>query len=83
MVLSGRRGEWILKRPATGGIITDKNILVKAIINGVITWLLLPLVMCLIKDANFVDSLISPTTICIAIAAGIGSYIGYVRKTRK
>ena len=55
----------------------NKGNILKAIINGVITWLLIPLAMCLIKDANFVDSLISPGNICVAIAAGAGSYIGY------
>ena len=65
------------------GPAVDKNILLKALINGVLAWIGIALIMMVMKGAAFTTTLLSVTTICIGLAAALGSYIGYVLKQKK
>ena len=60
----------------------DKNILIKSLLNGVITLLALAVILSLVKDVGFVQALIAPYTIAASIAAMVGSYIGFARKAK-
>ena len=60
----------------------DKNILIKSLLNGVISLLVLAVLLSLIKDMSFVQALTVPYTIAVAIAAMVGSYIGFARKAK-
>jgi hypothetical protein len=61
----------------------DKTILGKSLLNGVIAWILIALILFLLKGMAFTQALTAPYTIFMAIAAVIGSYIGYMRKPRR
>ena len=61
----------------------NMNNFVKALINGVLSWLLVALVLNLVKDVNFVQALTAPYTVALAVSALVGSYIGFERKARK
>ena len=61
----------------------NMNNIVKALINGVLSWLLVALVLYLVKGVNFVQALTAPYTVALAITALVGSYIGFERKARK
>ena len=58
-------------------------IIVKSLINGVVSWLLVALIVTLKKDVSFVQVLTEPYTIFLAVAAAFGSYAGYNRKMKK
>ena len=60
----------------------DKNILIKSLLNGVISLLVLAVLLILIKDMSFVQALTKFYTIAVAIAAMVGSYIGFARKAK-
>lgn len=60
----------------------NKNILVKALINGIISLLVLAVLLSLINGMGFMAALMAPYTILAAISAVVGSYIGFVRKAR-
>lgn len=60
----------------------DKNILIKSLLNGVISLLVLAVLLSLIKDMSFVQALTELYTIAVAIAAMVGSYIGFARKAK-
>ena len=55
-----------------------KSIIIKSLINMVLAWLLVALVICLKQDISYVDALTAPYTIYLAIAAGVGSFIGFM-----
>ena len=61
----------------------DKKILIKALINGVVSLLVLAVLLSLIKGAGFMEALMAPYTICIALAAAVCSYIGFMRKAKQ
>ena len=58
----------------------DKNIILKSLINGIITWLVVGLFLSLTKDTTFVETLITPYTLFAASACIGGSFIGFKRK---
>ena len=58
----------------------DKRIIIKALLNGIVTWLVVALVRGLIKDMGFVQTFTAPYTITAAITACLGSYIGFMGK---
>ena len=58
------------------------NILIKSLLNGVISLLVLAVLLSLGKDMSFVQALTVPYTIAAAIAAMVGSYIGFARKAK-
>ena len=61
---------------------TRSNI-TKALVNAILTWLLVALVVCLKRDLPFIDVLTTPYTIVVAIVAGVASYVGmYWRKNK-
>lgn len=60
----------------------DKKSLIKSLLNGVISLLALAVLLSLVKDVNFVQALIAPYTVVTAIAAMVGSYIGFTRKVK-
>ena len=61
----------------------NKNYLIKALINGIITLVILSVLISLIKQRPFMDVLTEPYTIVIAVCAVIGSYIGFMIKKDK
>ena len=61
----------------------NMNNFVKALINGVLSWLLVALVLNLVKDVSFVQALTMPYTVALAASALAVSYIGFERKARK
>ena len=58
----------------------DKNIILKSLINGIITWLVVGLFLSLTKDTTFVEALITPYILFVASACIGGSFIGFKRK---
>ena len=60
-----------------------KNIIVKALAQSVIGWLLLGLILSLVQKVTFVASLTAPSTILIAVSAFFGCCIGYMRKAKR
>jgi len=61
----------------------DKKIIIKALLNGIVSWLVLTLLFVLIKDQSFVQALTAPYTIAAALSAAVGSYIGFMTKVKK
>ena len=60
----------------------DRNILIKSLLNGVISLLVLAVLLSLIKGMSFVQALTVPYTIAVAIVAMVGSFIGFARKAK-
>lgn len=60
----------------------NKNILVKALINGIISLLVLAVLLSLVNGTGFTAALFAPHTIIVALSAAVGSYIGFARKAR-
>ena len=58
----------------------NNNIILKSLINGIITWLVVGLFLSLTKDTTFVEALITPYTLFAASACIGGSFIGFKRK---
>ena len=59
-----------------------KNNIFKALINAVVTLLVLALVLSLMKGVAFAELLVAPFTIAFAVSAGLGSYVGFERKAQ-
>ncbi|MBR3398147.1 MAG: hypothetical protein IKG70_09955 [Lachnospiraceae bacterium] len=61
----------------------DKSNLIKALVNLVLSWLLVAVVLCIKYHISFGAALTRPYTIIIAIVAGVASYVGLmIRKNR-
>ena len=60
----------------------DKNILIKSLLNGVISLLVLAVLLSLRTDMSFVQALTVPYALVVAITAMVGSYIGFARKAK-
>ena len=60
----------------------DKNILIKSLLNGVISLLVLAVLLSLVNGTGFTAALFAPHTIIVALSAAVGSYIGFSRKAR-
>ncbi len=58
------------------------NNFVRALINGVLSWVLVALVLNLVKGVSFVQALTAPYTVALAVSALVASYIGFERKAR-
>ena len=61
----------------------SKNIIIKSLVESLIGWVLLALVMCLTRNITFVQALIAPYSIGLAVSAFVGCCIGYQRKLKK
>ena len=61
----------------------NKTILIKSILNGVISWIAVALILRLVKHVAFTVGLTAPYTIFLALAAIVGSYVGYIRQEKK
>lgn len=61
----------------------NKNIIIKSLLNGVITFFLVAVVLDLAKGIPFGQALVEPYNILLGISATIGSYIGFSRKAMK
>ena len=59
------------------------KIIIKSLVESLISWVVLALVLCLMMDVPFVQSLIAPQSIVIAVSAFVGSCIGFQRKEKK
>lgn len=64
-------------------IILNKSIIIKSLINGVVSYFLVALVLTLIKGQPFGQALTAPYTIFPGVAALVGSVIGFWRKENK
>ena len=53
------------------------NIIIKSLLNGIASCLLLALILTLTKHVDFVQALVEPTTLILAPCAAVGSYFGY------
>ena len=59
------------------------NILVKALANGILGWVVFALITCLKADIRLGEAFVAPASIYAAVAAFIGCYIGYrIRENR-
>ena len=58
----------------------NNNIILKSLINGILTWLVLGLFLSLTKDTTFVEALITPYILFAASTCIGGSFIGFKRK---
>ena len=55
-----------------------KSIIIKSLINMILAWLLVALVICLKQGIGYGEALTAPYSIYLAIAAGVGSFIGFM-----
>ena len=60
-----------------------KNIIVKSLLNGIASFLLVAVVLNLAKGIPFGQALVEPYSIFLGVSAIIGSCIGFSRKTMK
>jgi hypothetical protein len=60
----------------------NMNNIVKALVNGVLSWLLVALVLSLVKDMSLVQAITAPYTVVLAVTAVVSSWIGFERKAR-
>ena len=61
-----------------------KNIFIKAVLNGLLCWVLVALFTCAMHaDLTLSETFFSLPFICVAISGGIGSYIGYLIKENR
>ena len=61
----------------------NKNIIIKSLLNGVISFFLVAVVLDLVKGIPFGQALVEPYNIILGISATICSYIGFSRKAMK
>lgn len=59
-----------------------KIILVKSLLIGLATLLVLALMLSLMKGVAFAELLVAPYTIAFAVSAALGSYVGFERKAQ-
>ena len=59
---------------------SDIKIIIKSLINGIVTWLVVALVLSRMNGLAFAEALVIPYTITAAITACLGSYIGFIGK---
>ncbi len=57
--------------------------LLRALFNGVISWLVLALLFTLVKGMAFTAALLTPYVFGLAIAAAVASYVGFLLKARR
>lgn len=61
----------------------NKNIIIKSLLNGIISFFLVAVVLDLVKGIPFGQALVEPYSIFLGITAIIGSFIGFSRKAMK
>ena len=59
---------------------STKLIIIKSMINTVVTWLLFAMILSVINYVALGQSLIEIHTIILAILTGLSSYVGFLRK---
>ncbi len=59
------------------------KIIIKSLVNGIVSALLLALILTLTKGMNYVDALMAPSTLILAPCAAVGSFIGYTLRAKK
>ena len=63
--------------------LNTNKILVKALANGILGWVVFALITCLKADISLGEAFVAPASIYAAVAAFIGCYIGYrIRENR-
>ena len=60
-----------------------KNIIIKSLVNGILTFVLVALIQHLVKGVAIAQAVIAPYTIFLTISAIVGSYIGFSIKAMK
>ena len=60
-----------------------KNIIIKSLLNGILTFVLVTLVLYLVKGVPFAQTIVAPYTIFLTISAVVGSFIGFSIKAAK
>ena len=62
----------------------NKNKIIKALLNGAISFLAVALIQSLVKGMPITQTLVEPYTLILGPCAAIGSYIGYtIRENKK
>ena len=61
----------------------NKNMLIKVLINGIVTLLVLGMLLSIAKGVSITEAIMTPYVIFIASTAMASSYIGFKRKARK
>ena len=61
----------------------NKNIIIKSLINGVVSFFVVALVLDLVKGIPFGQALVNPFNIFLCISAIVGSFIGFSRKEKR
>ena len=56
-----------------------KNV-IKALVTGVVVWLIVGLIASWRFDMTFIQGLLRPYSIFLAVAGAVGSFIGFMRK---
>ena len=54
-----------------------RMIIIKSLLSGIKTWLIVSLILSLIKDMTFTQALMSPYIIILSVVTSVGSYIVY------
>ena len=60
----------------------NKNNVIKSLLNGVLTFVLVALVLSL-KGMDITQALVSPYTIFLAVSAIVGSFVGFTMKAMR
>lgn len=60
-----------------------RNVILKAMVESLIGWVVVAMIVYLTRNVTFVQALTAPNTIVIAVSAFVGSCIGYQRRARK
>ena len=61
----------------------NRKIIIRSLIEGGIGWVVLAGILSMMHSIPFVQALVAPHTILIAISAIVGSCIGYRRRAQK
>ncbi len=64
-------------------IIINKSIIIKSLINGVLSYFVVALVLTLARGVPFAKALTAPYTIILGVSALVGSAIGFIVKANK
>lgn len=59
---------------------TQLRLIMISLANIAISWILLAAIFTITRNTAFVDALIAPYTVLIALSAGVCSYLGLYRK---
>lgn len=61
----------------------NKNNIIKSLVNGILTFVLVALALHLVKGVAIAQAIVAPYTIFLTISAIVGSFVGFSIKAMK